>query len=63
MGMNKIMINKIIRFLGNPNIFVFAIAWMILLVIVGTIAQRDMGLYQAQNLFFSSWLVFKSMSI
>ena len=54
--MNKINTNKIIKFLGSPNIFVFAIAWMIVLVIIGTLAQRDMGLYQAQQLFFSNWI-------
>ena len=54
--MNKTSINNIIKFLGNPNIFAFSIAWMIVLVIVGTIAQRDIGLYQAQQLFFSNWI-------
>ena len=39
--MNNIKLNKIIKFLGNPNIFVFGIAWMIVLVVVGTIAQRE----------------------
>ena len=54
--MNRLNLNKMIKFLGNPNIFVFSIAWMIVLVIIGTIAQRDIGLYQAQQIFFSSWL-------
>ena len=54
--MNNIKLNKIIKFLGNPNIFVFGIAWMIVLVVIGTIAQRDIGLYQAQQIFFSSWI-------
>ena len=54
--MNRYVINKIVKFLGNPNIFVFGIAWMIVLVIIGTVAQRDIGLYQAQQLFFSNWV-------
>ena len=54
--MNKVYNNKIIKFLGNPNIFVFGIAWMIVLVVIGTVAQRDIGLYQAQQIFFSSWI-------
>tara|TARA_Y100000814_G_C12321202_1_gene398343 strand:+ start:205 stop:1323 length:1119 start_codon:yes stop_codon:yes gene_type:complete len=54
--MNKTNINKIVKFLGNPNIFVFGIAWMIILVVVGTLAQRDIGLYQAQQLYFSNWI-------
>jgi len=54
--MNKIKNKNILKFLSNPNIFVFAIAWMIILVVWGTIAQRDLGLYQAQQLFFSNWI-------
>ena len=46
----------IIRKLGNPKIFVFTIMWMMILVFVGTIAQRDMGLYYAQQKYFSNWL-------
>ncbi|MBC8312068.1 MAG: cytochrome c biogenesis protein ResB [Candidatus Marinimicrobia bacterium] len=47
---------SIIRKLGNPKIFVFTIMWMMILVFVGTIAQRDMGLYYAQQKYFSNWL-------
>ena len=54
--MNKTSANKIIKFLGSPNVFVFALAWMIILVVIGTLAQRDIGLYQAQQLFFSNWI-------
>ena len=54
--MNKILINRIIKFLSSPKIFVFGIAWMIVLVIIGTLAQRNIGLYQAQQIFFSSWI-------
>tara|TARA_Y100001970_G_C14135733_1_gene804150 strand:+ start:81 stop:1208 length:1128 start_codon:yes stop_codon:yes gene_type:complete len=53
--MNKYKINQIIKFLGNPTIFVFSVAWMIVLVVVGTIVQKDIGLYQAQEIYFSSW--------
>ena len=47
---------SIFRKLGNPKIFVFTIMWMMILVFVGTIAQRDMGLYYAQQKYFSNWL-------
>ena len=52
----KISIQKIIKFLGTPKIFVFAIAWMIVLVLIGTIDQKYIGLYQAQQKYFSSWM-------
>ena len=46
-----------IKFLANPRIFVFTIIWMMVLVFVGTIAQRDVGLYLAQQKYFSSLLL------
>ena len=49
----KISIGGIVKFLSSPNIFVFAIAWMIVLVIVGTIDQANIGLYEAQQKYFS----------
>ena len=49
-------IKDIINFLKQPKIFVFAIIWMMLLVVLGTLAQKDMGLYAAQNRYFSAWI-------
>ena len=43
--------------LCKPVIFHYAIIWLIVLLVVGTIAQRTMGLYLAQEKFFSSWLM------
>ena len=51
----KISIQETIKFLGSPKIFVFAIAWMIVLVIIGTYDQKTIGLYQAQQKYFFSW--------
>ena len=50
-------INKnIIRKIGSPKFFVFVIMWLIVLVFVGTIAQRDNGLYLVQKEYFYSWI-------
>ena len=49
-------IKDIINFLKQPKIFVFAIIWMMMLVVLGTLAQKDMGLYAAQNRYFSVWI-------
>ena len=49
--LNKIIINKI----GSPKIFVYLIIWLMILVFIGTIAQRDSGLYLVQQEYFSSW--------
>lgn len=50
--MKMIIINK----LGSPKIFVYVIMWLIFLVFVGTIAQKDLGLYLVQKEYFYSWI-------
>ena len=47
---------KYIKFIGSPKIFAFTVMWMMVLVFVGTIVQRDIGLYAAQQQYFSSWI-------
>ena len=38
--------HNIIKILQKPKIFVFTIFWMMILVVLGTLAQRDMGYLQ-----------------
>ena len=53
------MINKnIIKKIGSPKIFVFTVIWLMVLVFVGTIVQKNIGLYAAQQQYFSSWFKF-----
>ena len=47
--------NKIAHKIGNPKIFVYVVMWLIFLVLIGTIAQRDYGLYLVQQDYFYSW--------
>ena len=47
---------KLINILGNPKIFVVSIMWLMLLVVLGTLAQRDMGLFAAQQKYFSTYI-------
>jgi hypothetical protein len=53
----KCAMRKILMALGSPRWLAFLLPWFMLLLIVGTIAQRYIGLIDAQNLFFSSWIV------
>jgi len=55
--MNKIF-RKYIKIIGSPKIFVFTVIWLMILVFVGTLVQRDIGLYAAQQKYFSSWFLF-----
>ncbi len=44
--------------LASPHPAAFANAWLFVLVVVGTLAQVDLGLYQAQERWFSAWFFF-----
>ncbi|MDA3962867.1 MAG: cytochrome c biogenesis protein ResB [Planctomycetota bacterium] len=46
-----------LRQLGNPAIFAWSSAWLMVLLVVGTIDQKYHGLYAAQDRYFSSWLL------
>ena len=50
------MIKKIHVYLSNPKILVFTMLWMMVLVVLGTLAQKDYGLYESQRWFFSAWI-------
>ena len=43
------------KWYAHPAIMLYATAWLIVLLIVGTLAQKEMGLHLAQQTFFSSW--------
>ena len=50
------MFKKLIRQLARPEIFVYSCIWLLVLLVLGTWAQRSIGLYRAQDLYFSSWV-------
>ncbi len=54
--MTDTIFKKIISLLSSPKIFICTMFWMMVLVFVGTIAQKDLGLYEAQQRFFSCWI-------
>ena len=49
------IVNSVTKILKTPKLFVFIIIWMMILVVLGTLAQKDMGLFAAQEKYFSSW--------
>lgn len=42
------------RRMGRPDILFWTLPYLMILIFIGTIAQRDMGLFAAQQTFFSS---------
>ena len=47
---------QIIKFCTSPKVFVFTLIWLMVLVVLGTLAQRDIGLYASQQKYFSSFI-------
>lgn len=48
---------RLYRFLGRPVLFFYALPWLMLLLVLGTVAQRDAGLYVAERTYFSSFVL------
>ena len=48
---------RYIKTIGSPKIFVYTVIWMMVLVFIGTVVQKDVGLYAAQKKYFSSWFI------
>lgn len=46
-----------VRRLSSPSIIYYSLFWLMILLFWGTVAQKDLGLYQAQETFFSSWVL------
>jgi hypothetical protein len=46
----------LLTFLAKPTLFFYALPWLMVLLVAGTVAQRDLGLYRAEKIYFSSLL-------
>lgn len=51
------LLNRITKFLTSLRLTVVLLAFAIILIWVGTVAQADEGLYQAQTRYFKQWIV------
>jgi len=43
------------RRLGRPDLLFWTLPWLMILIFIGTIAQKSMGLFAAQKMFFASF--------
>lgn len=59
-GMMKNFRNILLWF-ANPTLMFFALPWLMLLLVMGTVAQRYIGLYASQKLFFGSFVLWAGM--
>ena len=51
------LLNRVTKFLTSLRLTVVLLAFAIILIWVGTVAQADEGLYQAQTRYFKQWIV------
>ena len=47
---------QIIKSVSHPKIFVYTVIWLMVLTVLGTLAQRNIGLYASQQKYFSSYI-------
>ena len=50
------MKQEIIKALSSPKLFAYSLVWLMVLVVVGTVSQRDIGLFASQQRYFSSYI-------
>lgn len=43
--------------MASPAILFYILPWLMILLICGTVAQKDFGIYEAHKIFFSSWVI------
>lgn len=48
---------KALRRLAQPQIFFYTLIWLMALLIMGTIAEKYIGLYSSQKIYFSSFVL------
>ena len=45
------------RWLARPQTVFFTLLWLMVILVTGTIAQKYVGLYRAQHIYFFSWVI------
>lgn len=53
-SLNISIMSRLLTFLARPILFFYALPWLMLLLVLGTVAQRYDGLYVAERTYFSS---------
>ena len=46
-----------LRIVADPRLFAGACAWLIVLTVIGTVVQRDIGLFLAVERYFTAWFM------
>ena len=55
--LNKIKLRRFARFITSAKLFAYILPWLMVILVAGTIAEKTQGLYTAQRIFFSSYVI------
>lgn len=50
-------LRRLAVFLGRSDVFSWVLLWLMVLLVLGTVAQKYIGLYQAHRLYFDAWII------
>lgn len=50
-------ITELCRWLARPVLLFYALPWLMVLLVTGTLAQADIGLYEAHRQYFATWIL------
>ena len=50
-------INALLRFFAKPRLFAYSLLWLMVILIAGTVAEKNFGLYRAEQIYFSSYII------
>lgn len=45
------------QYLSKPHVLFYMLPWLMILLVLGTVAQKDLGLYRAVEIFINSWIL------
>lgn len=57
MRMSDLTLKSITNTLSKPHILFYALPWLMVILLIGTVAQKEIGLYEAVKTYFSSWVI------
>ncbi len=49
--------NAWLKKMASAGVLFYILPWLMVLLVAGTVAQKEMGIYAAQKIFFSSWIL------
>ena len=59
----SVQMHALVKRLSHPGLFFYSLLWFMVILIVGTLSQKTMGLFYAQTTYFSAWFFWVDLGI